>query len=97
MKGRTMRRIVVVVSAVAMLSASAILSGCGGGGSALPTGTTLTGSAAVSGSAVANTSRSSTTRLKKFLGVFSQHPSNRTRGRVAHTRQSIQLDPDLGL
>lgn len=86
------RYIFVGLSAVIALAGVSFFSGCGGGGSAPSnTGGTLTGSAAIGGSAVSRVGRASIANLQNMFQLI-----RRTRGRT-HGRQGLDLDEELGL
>ncbi|BCW96131.1 MAG: hypothetical protein WHS44_08740 [Fimbriimonadales bacterium] len=88
------QRILCALSACALFALSWILSGCGGG-STPATGGTLTGSAAVSSSAVSRVGRASIGSLQEQLNRIRPplgSPLSRSRG-----RQGLDFDEELGL
>ncbi|MGQ9657088.1 MAG: hypothetical protein ACUVV1_04200 [Fimbriimonadales bacterium] len=90
----TKRHILFGLSAVAALATASFLSGCGGGGGST-LGGTLTGSAAIGGSAVSRVAGASIANLQNQLNRI--RPAQGSANLITRGRQGLAFDEELGL
>lgn len=91
----TKRRILFGLSTVVALATASFLSGCGGGGSTPTLVGTLTGSAAIGGSAVSRVGGASIANLQNQLNRI--RPAQGSTNLVTRGRQGLEFDEELGL
>ena len=89
------KRLFYGLSAVVALASALLLSGCGGGGSSVPTPGTLTDSAAVGSSAVSRVGRASIGSLQNQLNRI--RPAQGSANLITRGRQGLDFDEELGL